>query len=208
MPRHQILKDCSLEDKKLTLSEFNVSRETQERIETYVQDLIEYNKKHNLIGSKEVEKIWDRHILDSLQLLTVLPEGKKIVDVGTGAGLPGMVLFLCGYDVTLVESNAKKVNFLKSVSRETAKIIHDRCENVKEKFDVITARAVTNLKDLISLTLPISKKNSLFIFPKGRNWKKELLEAEKKYKFDTEIKNSLTSFESRILILKNIKCRK
>jgi len=197
-----------LERKNLTLNDFNVSRETQNELEEYVRKLLDYNKIHNLIGSKEVDKVWDRHIIDSLQLTTLLPLNKNIVDVGTGAGLPGMVLSILGFDVTLIESNTKKVTFLKSVSRETEKIIHDRCENVKKKFDVITARAVTNLKDLIALTLHLSKKNSVFIFPKGKNWKKELLEAEKKYKFDVEIKNSLTSFESRILILKNIQCRK
>lgn len=197
-----------MERKNLTLNDFNVSRETQNELEEYVRKLLDYNKIHNLIGSKEVDKVWDRHIIDSLQLTTLLPLNKNIVDVGTGAGLPGMVLSILGFDVTLIESNTKKVTFLKSVSRETEKIIHDRCENVKKKFDVITARAVTNLKDLIALTLHLSKKNSVFIFPKGKNWKKELLEAEKKYKFDVEIKNSLTSFESRILILKNIQCRK
>ncbi len=192
----------------MTLNDFNVSRETQNELEEYVRRLLEYNKTHNLIGSKEVDKVWDRHIIDSLQLTTLLPLNKKIVDVGTGAGLPGMVLSILGFDVTLIESNTKKVTFLKSVSRETGKIIHDRCENIKKKFDVITARAVTNLKDLIALTLHLSKKSSVFIFPKGKNWKKELLEAEKKYKFDVEIKKSLTSYESRILILKNIKCKK
>jgi 16S rRNA (guanine527-N7)-methyltransferase len=197
-----------LSDKKILLENFDVSRETLKKFEIYIDSLLEYNKDHNLIGSKEESIIWSRHVLDSLQLIPYLAEHEKIVDVGTGAGFPGMVLALSGFKVTLIESNSKKVNFLKTVSCETVTLLHDRCENIKEKYDVIMARAVTNLQDLIALTLHLSKKTSRFIFPKGKNWKKELIEAEKKYKFDVEIKKSITSLESRILILKNIKCKK
>tara|TARA_R110002050_G_scaffold31905_1_gene81559 strand:- start:18599 stop:19195 length:597 start_codon:yes stop_codon:yes gene_type:complete len=195
-------------DDFLLISPMPVSRETYDKLVDYVSCLFEYNKTHNIIGSNEADRIWERHIVDCIQLGQYMDKNKKIIDIGSGAGLPGMVLALMGFDITLVESNSKKTNFLKSVSCETATVIPARCENIKNKYDIITARAVTNLRNLLSLTIHLSKKDSVFIFPKGKNWKKELIDAEKDYKFDLELKDSLTSSESKILIMKNIKCRK
>lgn len=195
-------------DDFLLMSPVPVSRETYDKLVDYISRLFEYNKIHNIIGSNEADRIWERHIVDCIQLGQYMDKDKKIIDIGSGAGLPGMVLALMGFDITLVESNSKKTNFLKSVSCETATVIPARCENIKKKYDIITARAVTNLRNLLSLTIHLSKKDSVFIFPKGKNWKKELIDAEKDYKFDLELKDSLTSSESKILIMKNIKCRK
>jgi 16S rRNA (guanine527-N7)-methyltransferase len=158
------------------------------KLEQYVSLLLEWNQKFNLIGKSTIEDVWERHILDSLQLLKFIKKTDKVLDFGTGAGLPGVVLNICGVeDITLVESTTKKCKFLETVKIELSlnyKIRNLRIEDMeKESFDVITSRAVANLNKLFILTKKHHNQNQRFVFPKGKNFEQEIKDAQKKWKF-------------------------
>lgn len=133
----------------------------------------------------------------------------KMIDVGTGAGFPGMILAICGLEgITLCDTNKKKCIFLEEVSRLTktkVKILNQDIEYVEEKFDYIISRAYTSFKSLLNITNTLSRdKSSYGIYHKGRLWKNELIECMKYWKFDINIYQSITSADSVIIICKNI----
>ena len=139
---------------------YNVSRETKEKIEAYKTLVLEWNCKLNLISKSSVEHIWERHILDSVQLYKYIrPTDKILLDLGSGAGFPGMVLAIMAeqlnpeLSINLVESIGKKTLFLNAVKNElklNVNILHDRIENIKMKnVDVITSRALAALSKLL-----------------------------------------------------------
>ena len=158
----------------LTASEvgerLDVSRETLERLERYVELLLKWQRALNLIGQNTTRNIWRRHILDSGQLMAHLPTTSgPVVDIGSGAGLPGMVLAIMGVpQVHLIESDSRKCAFLHEASRltETAVQIHNsRVETAKiGPAAIVTARAVAPLKRLIELTQSVSNTNTTFFF--------------------------------------------
>jgi 16S rRNA (guanine527-N7)-methyltransferase len=191
----------------------NVSRETFLRLKIY-QDLLEtWQKKINLISSGSIPHIWERHFEDSLQLLNYLPLTKKtLVDMGSGAGFPGMVLGIARpetLDVTLIESDRKKCIFLEIVSRETIsplKIINSRIEDSPEiQADIITARGLAPLTLLFEYAFPLMKEGSFCLFQKGKNVEMEMEVAQKKWEFTLEIFPSLTDSMARILKIKHLK---
>ncbi len=200
--------DYFLKEHQRLFPDINVSRETFDRLLYYVQKVIEYNQSFNLIGSGEKEKIWERHVFDSMQLYPHIEENKKICDIGSGAGFPGMVLGIMGVSgITLIESNEKKATFLKNVSRETLIdniVLCERVEHLKKPFDVITARAVSPLKNLLLWTQNISHKETQYIFPKGKKYQEEITEAYKKFAFDVVLHHSVTNENGRILVIKNV----
>src|SRR5210317_618487 len=131
------------------INNYNVSRETIDKIELYVECLLDWQNKFNLIGKSTIENVWERHILDSIQLLKLLPKNyNNLMDIGTGAGLPGFIIAICEgeeKDIYLVDSSKKKCSFLEHVAHECnvrVKIQPDRVENMDIgtiKIDVITA---------------------------------------------------------------------
>ena len=130
--------------------------------------------------------------------------------MGTGAGLPGLVLCISGCKhVTLVDSNGKKINFLNLVKKEmnlSAKIILERLENINNvKFDIITSRALASLNKLFSYSQKFMKKNTLLIFLKGKTVNEELKEAQKKWIFQFQKHKSISDSRGTILIIKNLK---
>jgi len=163
-----------------------------DNLERYISLLLKWNKAKNLIGKNTEEDIWERHILDSAQILKYIdPEKKNIADYGCGAGFPGVVLAILDNqkEVHLIESNSKKTNFLLEVKRQLKLdniIIHNnRIEDIEAfKVDIITARAFAPLSKLFYFILPYLKKDSLCILLKGCNYKKEIEEAEKEWSFD------------------------
>lgn len=133
----------------------------------------------------------------------------SIIDVGTGAGFPGLALAICGFaNVTLCESNHRKCIFLEEVARQTdtnVTITNKRAEDVEVTFDVILSRACADLKELCSLMENLSRDScSLGIFHKGKSWKDELQAAQKNWEFKTQIYQSLTSFDGVILALREL----
>ena len=168
--------------------ETDVSRETLERLEAYVALLTKWQSALNLISSRTLSDVWHRHMLDSAQLIDLAPaKASTWVDVGSGAGFPGLVLAILGVgNVYLLEKDARKCTFLREAIRVTgaqAHIVENRVEDI-EKMDpgerlfslphVITARAVAPLGKLLSMVAPLCGKETLCLFPKGQDVEREL----------------------------------
>jgi 16S rRNA (guanine527-N7)-methyltransferase len=199
----------------ITASDLNVSRETFEKLELLERELRRWQAIKNLVGPATLDQIWDRHIVDSLQLLDLAPDAGTWLDLGAGAGFPGLVLAIAGAErglrVHLVESNSRKCAFLRHIARLTgapAKVHEARLETVVPGFvgkaDVVSARALASLPMLLDWTEPLLKAGTMGLFPKGRDAEIELTEARKKWTFEAEILPSLTDPEARILRITSI----
>ncbi|WP_420846715.1 16S rRNA (guanine(527)-N(7))-methyltransferase RsmG [Microvirga tunisiensis] len=199
----------------ITASDLNVSRETFEKLELLERELRRWQAIKNLVGPATLDRIWDRHIVDSLQLLDLAPDAETWLDLGAGAGFPGLVLAIAGAErglqVHLVESNSRKCAFLRHIARLTgapAKVHEARLETVVPGFvgkaDVVSARALASLPMLLDWTEPLLKAGTMGLFPKGRDAEIELTEARKKWTFEAEILPSLTDPEARILRITSI----
>lgn len=189
-------------------SHLNVSDETIQKFSDYYDLLLKWQSKINLIGNS-TDDIWSRHFLDSIQIAKFIPQANsKILDIGSGAGFPGMTLSILGYDITLVESDSKKTTFLSEVNRITksdAKIFNGRIENfLKDNFDIISSRACADLDTILEYAYPSVSHGTACIFHKGKNHLKEISEAEKKWCFQFEINPSITDSDGVILKLTNI----
>ena len=174
------------ETKKLGI---DVTEEQLEKLEIYCNFLLEYNTHTNLTAIKNREEVYLKHFYDSLTLVKSidLTSIENLLDIGTGAGFPGMVLkiFFPNLQIYLVDSNNKKIKFLNELKEklnvDKVEVINDRIENITSRFinsiDVVTARAVTNLPVLVELALPLVKVNKYFIAMKG-NAQEELENSE------------------------------
>ena len=171
----------------------NVPRETMARLEAYVAILAAWNRRINLVGANTMGDVWRRHILDSAQLFPLLPEKTRIVvDLGSGAGLPGLVLAILGVpEVHLIESDQRKAAFLREAKRvsESANVtIHaQRAEKMGPfKADAVVARAVAPLDQLLYIAEPFLTSHSLCLFLKGKAAEAELTEARKTWRMKAE----------------------
>ena len=198
----------------LTASEvgerLDVSRETMERLERYVGLLLKWQRAINLIGPNTAQDVWRRHILDSGQLMAHLPKTSgPVVDIGSGAGLPGMVLGIMGVpEVHLIDSDYRKCAFLHEASRvtETSVQIHNaRVEMARiAPAAIVMARAVAPLKRLIDLTQSISKRNTVFFFFKGKDFRNELTEVKNNWNMSLDVIPSYSSTEGVILKMRSL----
>ena len=191
--------------------DYNVSRETISKLEIYAECLIEWQSKFNLIGKSTINSLWHRHILDSIQLVSTIPEDfQSLMDIGTGAGLPGLILAIyynqLGKDIYLVDSNKKKCTFLDHVAKRCSvdvKIYAERLQDLKVKdsfkVDVITARAFASIDNIMSLSRPYAHKKTKYLLQKGVNAKSELTNAKISSKLRVEFINSVTQENSYIL---------
>ncbi len=197
------------------MEKYNVSRETFDLLKTYEASLQEWQQKFNLVSNSSLAEAWNRHFADSAQLFSYIPsQARVLLDFGSGAGFPGMVLAIMAKEKTpylkvkLVESIAKKTLYLKHVAEICGldvEILHDRIENLEpQKADVITSRAMASLEKLLEYTYPFCKKETLCIFPKGRSYKEELAQAHKKWRFTCQIEPNRESDEGKILIITDI----
>ena len=190
----------------------SVSRETLARLEVYDRLLKTWQKAINLVGPKTLENAWERHFLDSAQLWPLAPEPARHgiwLDLGAGAGFPGLVIALMGAaHVHLVESDQRKAQFLRTVIRETgapATVHAVRAEAMTPfEVDVITARAFAPLVKLLPLAQPFWGEGTMGLFPKGRDVELELTEAAKYWKLKPELMRSRTDPEARILRLEGL----
>ncbi len=169
----------------------------------------------NLVGPATLDHIWERHIVDSLQLLNLAPDAKLWLDLGSGAGFPGLVLAIAGAEkglkVHLVESNSRKCAFLRHIVRLTgaSATVHEaRLETVVPGFvgraDVVSARALAALAQLLDWTAPLLNAGTIGLFPKGRDAEIELTEARKQWTFEAETLPSSTDSSARILRITSI----
>jgi len=193
------------------VSEFVLNKTQVDKIDLYLSSIIKHNKHTNLIGRSTIENIWDRHVLDCLQLTKYITNKKlKILDLGTGAGLPGVLLSVVGYkNVLMVDSVKKKTDFVRKIIKElslTAKIQNKRIEKPPiSQHDIIVSRALAPLIKLLTYARMYSNKKTTSFFLKGRNAKSEIDIATKTYFFEFEKIKSLSSNDGCILKINNIK---
>jgi 16S rRNA (guanine527-N7)-methyltransferase len=186
-----------------------VSHETLTKFDRYAEILIEWNQKFNLVSESTLPHIWSRHFLDSAQLFKHIdPAGKHIADLGSGAGFPGLVLSIMGIPgIRLIESTRKKAAFLDTVIAElglTAKTCNERIETMQQTFDIMTARALKPLSDMLPLIHKIMRKNAKLVLLKGENLDIELAAAAKFWTFQTEKIPSITSPFGSVVIIRDI----
>lgn len=188
----------------------NVSRETFLTLQAYVSLVAEASQVHNLMGAQELPRVWGRHILDSAQLFPFLTTAGGVADLGTGAGLPGVVLALLGVrPMHLVESTLKKCRFLEHVSRETSvplEVHAQRCEDISSlPVTHVVSRAMAPVSQVLVWARPWLQPHQSLIFLKGRRAYEELLAAKKIARFSVETHPSQTDPSGRVLILTRIR---
>ena len=195
------------------VSEFVLNKTQVDKIDFYLSSIIEYNKHTNLVGKSTIENIWDRHVLDCLQLTKhIINKKLKILDLGTGAGLPGVLFSIVGYQkVLMVDSVKKKTDFVRKIIKElslTAKIQNKRIEKPpKSQHDIIVSRALAPLVKLLTYARMYSNKNTTSLFLKGKNAISEIDIASNKFFFEFEKIKSLSSNDGCILKVNNIKIK-
>ncbi|HUK06679.1 MAG TPA: 16S rRNA (guanine(527)-N(7))-methyltransferase RsmG [Stellaceae bacterium] len=183
----------------------NVSRETMARLEAYVELLARWNHRINLVSAASLGEVWRRHILDSAQLHGHIPgDASSLVDLGSGAGLPGLVLAILGVrDVHLIESDRRKSEFLREVARitGTAVTIHPARIEAVDLFaaDVVTARALAPLDKLLSWATRFTGPETIGLFLKGRELADELTSAGDQWIMRTQVLGSLSDPQGHIL---------
>ena len=190
----------------------NVSRETFLHLEKYVELLLKWNKSINIISRKTEGDIWQRHILDSAQIMKHLPNKScAITDFGSGGGLPALVVaILTNNELHLVESDERKSAFLIQVTSElklgNVTIHNDRIESLDAwQSDILMARALAPLSDLFQLLNKFVEKSNICLFMKGANVVKEIKEAQRNWQFEYCEYKSITDSNSVVLEVKNIK---
>ena len=189
----------------------SVSRETLDRLKRYAELLADWNTRHNLVSDRSMVDAWKRHFLDSAQIADLVPAGPKtLVDLGSGAGFPGLVLATLRPElrITLIEATRKKYDFLKVVAGElglTADVRNERIEEVApEPFDVITARACAPLSQLLSYAQRFWARGSLALLHKGQNIASELTEAHKSWRIQAEQHSSRSDPSGIILEIREL----
>jgi 16S rRNA (guanine527-N7)-methyltransferase len=193
------------------VSEFVLNKAQVDKIDFYLSYIIEHNKHTNLVGKSTIENIWDRHVLDCLQLTKhIINKKLKILDLGTGAGLPGVLFSIVGYQkVLMVDSVKKKTDFVRKIIKElslTAKIQNKRIEKPPtSQHDIIVSRALAPLVKLLTYARMYSNKNTTLLFLKGRNATSEIDIASKVFFFEFEKIKSLSSDDGCVLKINNIR---
>lgn len=198
----------------------DVSRETLERLQVYVDLVLKWQPAQNLIAPSTIADIWTRHVADSLQTLWSYPEARIWVDIGSGAGFPGVVTAIllaeeAGGHVHMIESNQRKAAFLRTALRETGSrgTVHaGRIESVAKEWqagpvDAVSARALASLDLLFGLSEPFTTRGARAVFHKGQDFQREVNEATARWDFDMIEKISLVDPVSRMLLFSNISAR-
>jgi 16S rRNA (guanine527-N7)-methyltransferase len=188
-----------------------VSRETLRRLETYVDLLGSWNRRINLVSAASLVDVWRRHVLDCGQLIRQIdPAARVLVDLGSGAGLPGLILGILGVpDVHLIEADQRKAAFLREAARvtKTTVTVHARRAETVTAFpaDVVTARALAPLSQLLGLSAPFVTPKTPCLFLKGESVQDELTEAQKKWIMRTQVLASLADPTGHILRVEGLR---
>lgn len=201
--------------KPLTPEEFQkdtgVSRETLDRLRLYGELLVKWQKTINLVGPSTLPDLWCRHFLDSAQLFPLLPESARVlVDFGSGAGFPGLVLAILGIpEVHLIESDQRKCAFLREAARQTQAPVTVHAKRIEAvapfAADVITSRALAPLAQLLDMAQPFLTPQTLCLFPKGQNVEAELTEAHKIWNMQVTRVPSRSDADATILRLSEVR---
>jgi 16S rRNA (guanine527-N7)-methyltransferase len=196
-----------------------VSRETMERLAVHVALLEKWQKSRNLVASSTLADIWWRHVADSAQIHALLPAATRWIDLGSGAGFPGLVTAILladrpGAMVHLVESNRSKVAFLRAVARETGAPVVVHAERIEdfvgafgEPIDAVSARALAPLVRLAPMVAPLVARGAVAVFHKGRDFAAELREATPSWDFDLVERDSRIEPGSRLIEIRGLRPR-
>jgi 16S rRNA (guanine527-N7)-methyltransferase len=202
-------------EREEVLARLAVSRETVDRLDTFVNALRRWQDVQNLVAPSTLPHIWTRHVLDSAQLLPLTGESAQIVDLGSGAGFPGLVLAILLMErsarvVHLVESNQRKAAFLREIARLTGApaLVHPRrieafMADTAFTGGVITARALAPLPQLLALSERLLKTGARGIFPKGREAAQELTDSQQSWRIDAELVPSVTDPDASIVHIRS-----
>ena len=195
----------------------SVSRETADDLIGFETLFKKWSKAINLASPNTLETLWERHILDSVQLFKLAPQAKQWLDLGSGGGFPGVVLAIMlkqtSGSIRLVESNSKKSAFLRNALaqfRAPGQVINARIESCYERVqvpEIITARALASLDKLFELTEPWMTKGAKALFQKGRDYQREIEESLSNWKFDLVRHESAIEADSVILEISNLQRR-
>ena len=206
--------DLRAADEAAALAGVAVSRETRERLVLYVDLLRRWNPSKNLVAPATLDAVWTRHIADCLQLTKLAPDAEVWMDLGSGGGLPGLIVAAVmaerpGTQMHCVESKLGKAAFLREAARIMAvpATVHAaRIEDVvaswSGRVDVVSARALASLTDLIGMSQDLLKSGAVGLFPKGQDVGRELTEAAKYWTLDTVLTPSATDPQARIVTLR------
>jgi 16S rRNA (guanine527-N7)-methyltransferase len=203
-------------DRTRALALTPVSRETVSRLDRFVALLLAWQRTTRLIARATEPLLWTRHVADSLQLLTLAPQARIWADLGSGGGFPGLVIACAladerGACVHLVESNLKKAAFLREAVRavDAPAIVHavrlaDFIADRPAAIDVVTARALAPLVELLGSTYPLLRSGCLGLFPKGQDVDAELTEATKYWNMQVSLLPSRTNAKSRVVVVRGL----
>ena len=193
----------------------DVSRETFERLEHFCGLVQKWTRKINLVSKGDIEEVWQRHIVDSVQIHSLAPEVGTWLDIGSGGGFPGVVVVIMDAEnnhqrpLTLMDSDQRKCTFLRTAIRElglTANVIAARIEEAApQEADILSARALAPVSQLCGFAERHLKPSGVALLPKGRTWRTEVEEAEKAWSYRLNPIKSNTDPEAVILQIKEIK---
>jgi 16S rRNA (guanine527-N7)-methyltransferase len=201
------------DDRAAFLAANDVSRETLDRLDRVIATLDVWRQKSNLIGPKEWPQIWTRHVGDSWQLLDHIPQTARVVDLGSGAGFPGLIIAAARPEghVTMVESVGKKCAFLRAAIDAAglpASVHQGRVEAAPPiSAEFVTARAFAPMPELLDYASPWLRKGAIGVFPKGERWKEELTAARQRWNFAYEAIPSRSGGSGVILIVREVSRR-
>ncbi len=207
-------------DDKAALDRFgDVTAETKEALACFVALLRKWQGTHNLVARSTLDHVWTRHVADSLQLLKHAPDFRHWIDLGTGAGFPGLVVAIACRDepnrrFTLVEANSKKAAFLRAAARESGarvSVVAQRIEEhapMAEPGDIVSARALAPLPELLRLGAPYLTADGVMLFLKGQDFVQELGRASKSWDFDVLDSASVTDPGGRVLTIRNLRAKR
>lgn len=198
----------------MSASTWNVSRETEERLDAF-QDLVrKWNPRINLVSAGSLTDLATRHIADSILVNSVVSDGvQRWLDIGSGGGFPGIVVAILRpeTEVVLMESDQRKAQFLRTARRElrlNATIHSERVESAApQQADVVSARALAPLNLLLHYATRHAKEGSVFVFPKGQTWEDEHQVAQSEWTYDMDVFDGLPGASGKILKIRNARLR-
>lgn len=196
--------------KKNISERFNLSQEKVDKLDKYIQEITNYNTHTNIVGKSTLIDPWKSHVLDSIQMGNFISNKKSsILDMGTGAGIPGIILAISQFtNVSLIDSNLKKIKFVKFVCLKlniNIKIYHQRIESlINQKFDYLVSRALTNLNKLFFYSQKLLNKHTILIFLKGKHTNDEINEAKRFWKFRYKLYQSISDERGNVVIIKDL----
>jgi 16S rRNA (guanine527-N7)-methyltransferase len=199
-----------LNNQNLIHNYFYISQSQETKLQKLIEELVVCNKHINLVGKSTLVDPWRSHILDCIQITPFIEKkNSSILDMGTGAGFPGLILAIMGYErVSVIDSNGKRIDFINNICKKLdikASVFLNRIEKLNnKKFDFLTSRALAKLNKLLIYSHNFIHKDTVLIFLKGKTVNEEIKEARKYWRFKSKVQQSRSDNRGKILIVKNL----